>query len=114
MDLLQAPHSDGIATSRRDRFYRRSRSAHRRDARHSIRYRIPADRFLIAERVRAGHELDGVRRFATAIESLLTTDARPHASGPVWNLAGVCFVESLVLQRDEDVIDAEYEVKDNK
>jgi hypothetical protein len=55
------------------------------------------------DRVRAGDQEAG-RRFVVAIEPLLTTEASPPASDPVWNLAGVCFVEGL--QNEPDVVDA--------
>jgi hypothetical protein len=53
------------------------------------------------ERVRSG-DGEAARRFVAAIEPLMTTDAEPPATDPVWNLAGVCFVEAL--QNDEDVV----------
>lgn len=45
------------------------------------------------------------RRFVMAIEPLLTTDVTPPADDRVWNLAGVCFSEGLVMQGDDDVVD---------
>jgi hypothetical protein len=47
---------------------------------------------------------DPARRFVAAVEPLLTTDVDPPANDRVWNLAGVCFVEGLVMQGDDDVI----------
>lgn len=55
------------------------------------------------DRVRAG-DSEPARRFVGAIEPLMTTDVDPAANDPVWNLAGVCFVEGL--QNDRDVVDA--------
>ncbi len=40
---------------------------------------------------------DELRVFVDAVEVLMTTDAEPPASDPVWNLAGVAFVEHLAL-----------------
>jgi hypothetical protein len=41
-----------------------------------------------------------------AIEPLMTTGVEPPANDRVWNLAGVAFVEGLVMQGDvDDVID---------
>jgi hypothetical protein len=47
--------------------------------------------------VRAGDD-DPAQRFVAAIEPLMTTDIEPPASDRVWNPAGVCFVEGLVMQ----------------
>jgi len=49
------------------------------------------------ERVRAGDD-DPAQRFVAAVEPLLTTDVEPPADDRVWNLAGVCFVEGLVME----------------
>src|ERR671930_473529 len=40
---------------------------------------------------------DALRAFVDAVEVLMTTDAEPPSSDPVWNLAGVAFVEHLAL-----------------
>ena len=53
----------------------------------------------VIERVRAG-DLDPARRFVDAVEVLMTTSVEPPANDPVWNLAGVAFVESLALDGD--------------
>jgi hypothetical protein len=55
-------------------------------------------------RARAG-DLGALRRFVTAMEPLLTTTARPPGEDRVWNLAAICFVDGLVLQGDDDVVD---------
>ena len=35
----------------------------------------------------------------------MTTNAKPPANDRIWNLAGVCFVEGLVMNGDDDVIE---------
>ncbi len=55
------------------------------------------------ERVRTGDH-EPARRFADAVEPLMTTNIKPPANDRVWNLAGVCFVEGLVMNGDDDVI----------
>lgn len=57
-------------------------------------------RWFIA-RVRAGDH-EPAQRFVAAIEPLMTTNVHPPANDRVWNLAGVAFVEGLVLQDDVD------------
>ena len=52
--------------------------------------------------VRSGDDLPA-RRFVEAIEPLMTTTLKPPANDRVWNLAGVCCVEGLVMQGDDDV-----------
>jgi hypothetical protein len=54
--------------------------------------------------VRAGDDAPA-KRFVAAIEPLMTTHINPPADDRVWNLAGVCFVEGLVMQGDDDVIE---------
>jgi hypothetical protein len=49
------------------------------------------------DRVRAGDH-EPAARFVAAIGPLMTTDVQPPADDRVWNLAGVCFVEGLVMQ----------------
>jgi hypothetical protein len=56
------------------------------------------------DRVRRGDH-EPARRFVEAIEPLMTTNIKPPASDRVWNLAGVCFVEGLVMNGDDDVIE---------
>jgi hypothetical protein len=53
----------------------------------------------VIERVRAGDH-EPARRFVDAVEVLMTTSVEPSADDPVWNLAGVAFVESLALDGD--------------
>ncbi len=48
-------------------------------------------------RVRAGDH-EPARRFVAAIEPLMASEIKD----PVWNLAGVCFVEGLVMQGTAD------------
>jgi hypothetical protein len=55
-------------------------------------------------RVRSGDDAPATR-FAEAIEPLMTTSVEPPANDRVWNLAAVCFVEGLVMQGDDDVLD---------
>jgi len=50
-----------------------------------------------AYRAREPAARDTLRAFVDAVEVLMTTDAEPPASDPVWNLAGVAFVEHLGL-----------------
>jgi hypothetical protein len=58
----------------------------------------------LVDRVRAGDHA-AASRFVAAVESLMTTSAQPPASDPVWNLAGVEFVESLAVDPDwKDVV----------
>lgn len=56
------------------------------------------------ERVRSGDDASA-KRFVEAIEPLMTTSVRPPGEDRVWNLAGVCFVEGLVMQGDDDVVE---------
>jgi hypothetical protein len=56
------------------------------------------------DRARRG-DSERARRFVEAIEPLMTTDIKPPANDRVWNLAGVCFVEALVMNGDDDVIE---------
>ena len=49
------------------------------------------------DRVRAGDH-GPASRFVVAIEPLMATRVKPPAADRVWNLAGVCFVEGLVMQ----------------
>jgi hypothetical protein len=51
--------------------------------------------------VRAGDH-EPAQRFVTAIELLMTTDVDPPANDRVRNLAGVAFVEGLVMQSGAD------------
>jgi hypothetical protein len=51
--------------------------------------------------VRAGDDAPA-KRFVEAIEPLMTTNINPPANDCVWNLAGVAFVEGLVMQGDVD------------
>ena len=53
----------------------------------------------LVDRTRAGDH-EPARRFVDAIEVLMTTTVVPPADDPVWNLAGVAFVESLALDAD--------------
>jgi hypothetical protein len=57
------------------------------------------------ERVRSGDH-EPARRFVEAIEPLMTTSVKPSASDRVCNLARVCFSEGLVMNGDDDVIEA--------
>jgi hypothetical protein len=54
--------------------------------------------------VRSGED-EPAKRFVEAIEPLMTTSIEPHANDRVWNLAGVCFVEGLVMQGDDHVLE---------
>jgi hypothetical protein len=54
--------------------------------------------------VRAGNDAPA-QRFVEAIEPLMTTTIKPACNDRVWNLAGVCFVEGLVMQGDDDVVE---------
>jgi hypothetical protein len=57
------------------------------------------------DRVRAGDH-EPAARFVAAIEPLMTTQVEPPANDRVWNLAGVCFVEGIVMQGScDDVIE---------
>ncbi|WP_205697556.1 hypothetical protein [Conexibacter sp. SYSU D00693] len=44
------------------------------------------------------------RRFCDAIEWLMATKTEPAADDPVWNLAGVCFTEALVMGGEDEVV----------
>src|SRR5260221_2557792 len=52
VDLLQAPHPDGIASPRSNCLDGRARTAHRRDARDPVRHRIASNGFFIPECMR--------------------------------------------------------------
>jgi hypothetical protein len=54
--------------------------------------------------VRSGNDAPA-KRFVEATEPLMTTAVKPPADDRVWNLAGVCFVEGLVMQGDDDVVE---------
>jgi hypothetical protein len=54
--------------------------------------------------VRSGDDAPA-KRFVEAIEPLMTTTIKPPANDRVWNLAAVCFVEGLVMQGDDDVVE---------
>lgn len=54
--------------------------------------------------LRSGED-EPAKRFVEAIEPLMTTNIEPPANDRVWNLAGVCFVEGLVMQGDDDVLE---------
>lgn len=53
------------------------------------------------DRVRAGDH-EPAQRFVASIEPLMTTEVDPPADDRVWNLAGVAFVEGLVMKGDVD------------
>lgn len=55
--------------------------------------------------VRSGNH-EPARRFVEAVEPLMTTQINPKANDRVWNLAGVCFAEALVMNGDDDVIES--------
>jgi hypothetical protein len=55
--------------------------------------------------VRAG-ERDAPSRFVAAMELLLTPPGTPSNYDDVWNLAAICFVDGLVMQGDDDVVEA--------
>lgn len=59
----------------------------------------------LRDHVRSGDQGDAVARFLDVIEILMTTESQPPADDPVWNLAGVAFVESLVLGGEHDVLE---------
>src|SRR5580693_6422326 len=65
VNLLQAPHADGVAPPGSHRLGRRARAAHRGDAGHPIRDCTTPDRLLIEECRRAcrgvNRQLDGAR-----------------------------------------------------
>ena len=53
------------------------------------------------DRVRTGDH-EPAERFVAAIEPLMTTQVDPPANDCVWNLAGVAFVEGLVMAGNAD------------